>query len=159
MNTVDGNTENGFVLQSSSSNTLIENTATGCVIGFSLEPWEFWIPGLHLGSSDNILKGNSANNNDIGFFLVDSSGNNLNKNMANNNLAGFILYLSDNNNLKKNTANYNSQIGFLLWDSPSNRISKNTAFNNGVFDVELDGVCFDNIFKKNNFGKTNPLGL
>ncbi|MEX2724836.1 MAG: NosD domain-containing protein, partial [Candidatus Freyarchaeota archaeon] len=79
------------------------------------------------------LVGNTASNNDYGFYLASfSSNNNLVGNTASNNRKdGFlILFNSCNNNLVGNTASNNDEDGFHLTQSSYNNLSDNKAQSN-----------------------------
>jgi len=113
----------GIAISSSSSNTIINNTANSNTD-----------VGIHLGSSnDNTLTSNTANSNiDDGISLSYSSNNSITKNNVNSNIwIGISLYNSSNNTLICNNASGNDYYGIHLEDSRSNnKIYHNNFINN-----------------------------
>ena len=79
--------------------------------------------------NNNIISGNTLNNNTYyGIFLVYSDNNYISGNNANNNNgSGICLWDSNYNILSGNTAFYNIECGIILFESNYNTISRNTA--------------------------------
>ena len=153
-NTANSNTNTGFELRSSSSNTLNGNTASDNINGgFTLRD----------NSNNNILESNTANNNNlrifsIGFLLDSSNGNTLRDNTADNNSNGFVLDSSNSNDLNGNTSDNNRVKGFDLFDSSnSNNLESNTANNNGQSGFRL--FESDNNNLKSNTSNNNGVGF
>ena len=154
-NTANDNTFTGFELRSSSSNTLKDNTAS-----------DNRNTGFHLrdDSNSNVLESNTANNHNsqsfsAGFLLGSSSdGNTLRNNMADNNIRGFLLSRSNSNNLEGNTATNNRVMGFVLsTSSNSNNLESNTATNNGqagfrLFDSDNNNLKSNTSNNNGSFG-------
>ena len=135
----------GFILSSSSSNTLSDNTADNNISGFIL-----------IRSNSNNLEGNTASNNRVmGFVLSTSSNSNdLESNTATNNgQAGFRLFGSDNNNLKSNTSNNNGSFGFSIVFSDNNTLEDNT-FSNNPTGIRLIGTSGNTVFHNNIIANT-----
>jgi|GEM_PF-1176791 len=98
----------GICLQNSTGNSVIDNTASKNKIG------------IELHYSNNTIKGNSVNNNELfGIYL-----------------AGSNCY---NNVLMDNTANDNGN-GIRLQGCNNNMISKNIMVNNSNYDAYDDGI-------------------
>ena len=119
-NNATSNSWSGFSLVSSSNNTLSNNTATSNTqLGFEL--WS--------SSSNNTLSNNTATTNAEGFLLRSSSNNNvLSNNTANSNVFGFQLTSGSSNNvLSNNIATSNTLDGFRLFSSSSNTLNNNIA--------------------------------
>ncbi len=157
-----------FEITSSSSNNFINNAANGNVIGFHLA-----------NSNGNVLKQNTANDNNAcfpggcggGFSIGGFSSNNiLQGNTANNNLGTLGVFLQANsgftlsgfgangNTLKENTANGNALDGFSLrFSASSNTLKENAACSNSVFDAFQDGSSTSNVFKENSFCTTSGI--
>ncbi len=163
---IDGN---GYTLQGPGSGTGFDLTGRAYVTikNVKVEGWTYGFL-LYSGSNNNNLTGNTATNNNNGFYLWDSSYNtlldnnatsnscgfyllyssynNLSGNMAANNsvLDGFGLTSSSNNNLTGNTATNNNN-GFYLYNSSSNTLSGNTATNNTVNGFQLSSSSSNNL--------------
>jgi parallel beta-helix repeat protein len=156
--TADSGIDGGFILSSTTNNTIANCTAYNIggafsASGFSLE-----------SATNNLLENNTAYNATVaGFSLYPSSGSNvLNNNLAyNNSLAGFRLGSGDSNNLSRNIAYNNTYYGFLV-NSNQNILDNNTAFDN--LDIGLTGAGFyvngssgNNL--SNNNATNNPHGF
>jgi parallel beta-helix repeat protein len=130
----------GFLLNSSSGNTLTMDTASKDGYGFELS-----------SSSGNTLVGNLASNDEDSFDLGYSSNNNsLNMNTANSDDFGFALFYSSNSNiLSGNTASNNSHFGIALDLSSYNTLTMNTSDNNTVNGFFLKYSSDDNAFSGN----------
>ena len=121
-NIATSNEGNGFHLQSSSSNNILNNnTATSNSLdGFSL--------------------------------LASSSSNTLNNNIATNNTqSGFYVLDSNNNTLQFNCASANQLGVFLDGSSQANSIVDNTMFQNILFHAE-DNASAINFWNRNSYG-------
>lgn len=141
----------GILLDSSSSNILINNTANSNSLA-----------GIYLYySSNNTVMNNLANsNNDDGIFLVHSNNNTITNNMLMNNKFGTALSGSCSNMIVNNTATNNRENGiYLLGYSDSNTIKNNNVSNNnyGVFLVSSNNNnIIENIANSN---KNNIYGI
>nr|MDO8081490.1 NosD domain-containing protein [Candidatus Freyarchaeota archaeon] len=134
----------GLILYNSQGSTILNNIAENNQFGFYLE-----------NSSNNILSGNTANNNGVqgfntgGFFLSSSSNNTLSGNTANNNYDyGFLYSSSSNNTITGNTATEN-YYGFCLYASSNNTVTGNTAANNIGYGFTLSDSSDNNIVSGN----------
>ncbi len=109
--------------------------------------------GFYLKYSDNnILINNIATNNQNGFSLSESSYNTITNNSASNNQDnGVLFYYSSSNTLKDNIVNHN-QYGIYLSDSDSNNIAENSGNYNqyGMYLYSSDNnIISDNILMNN----------
>ncbi len=115
--------------------------------------------GIHLNSSNNVIKNNIASNNSNGgIFLSYSSNNTLSGNTASNNSVGIFLLSFSNNtlvdNMVSNNRNWgiflggidnilignnatNNQDGIYVFSSRNNTLSGNTASNNRYSGISL----------------------
>lgn len=124
-------TENtfGIVLQSSSNNTLIKNSAE-----------INWNSGIYLNFSDNnFLINNTAYNANSSsgpaIYLSNSGSNILRDNEMLASFRGILMEASENNTIIRNSLRENTDCGILLSDSNGNRLYDN-YFNNSI-DVKL----------------------
>ena len=87
--------------------------------------------GIYLrSSSNNMITGNTCNNNSYGIYLISSDNNNITGNTCYNNNYGIHLYSYNNNNtVTVNTCN-NNRDGIYLSSSNNNTITGNTCYNN-----------------------------
>ena len=147
-NTANSNSMNGICLYHSSSNTLMNNTANS-------NDWG----GIYLESysSSNTLMNNTASNNAHGIRLESySSSNTIENNTASNNHCGiFLLYWSNYNTLMSNTANSNG-CGIYLMYSRNNIITCNWVQNNTVRGFYLryatsNNISYNNIIENGNY--------
>ncbi|MHA2105814.1 MAG: right-handed parallel beta-helix repeat-containing protein, partial [Candidatus Hodarchaeales archaeon] len=133
-NTATSNRNSGFVLQGSSNNTLIHNSANN---NFERGIW------IYQSSNNNSLINNTATSNTLsGFFMsVSSNSNDLTNNFAtSNNIAGFHLENSCNNNtMSNNTADYNTYGIVVNTGSNNNYIIKNTGNSNSIDGLSSNG--------------------
>ena len=162
-NTLSGNSASGsgfgFQLWDSSDNTLVGNTAhDNEVDGFSLvsstrnevRDNESYRNGVGFAvtdaaNADNILAGNTAEENGFGFFLFNSSGNTLQGNLADGNEDGYQLWGAQENTLKGNFA-YGNRAGFVLYDASANTLKGNVGSGNAF---HFDDDPFGNVLKGN----------
>lgn len=87
--------------------------------------------GIYLSSSSyNILSGNNASNNYATGIYVSSSNNAISSNIASNNIYGIFLANAYNNTLIGNDVNSNSYIGIDLLSSSGNVLYRNNIINN-----------------------------
>lgn len=125
--TLDGNGK--AITGSGTGNGVLLDGRTGVIIK-SLNVQEF-LYGIYLvGSSNNILSGNTASSNSFGIVLdFSSNSNNVTENAASDNQYGIVLATgSENNTLAGNIASNNS-FGIALWSS-SNQIYNNNFIGN-----------------------------
>ena len=103
-------------------------------------------------SNNNTFSGNTVNNNNYnGISLFHSEYNTVSGNIAEkNNVNGIYFYFSHNNTLSGNDANYNNQNGIELSYSNNNTFSGNTISNN-LYGIYLDSQSKDNKIFLNNF--------
>ena len=130
-NTANNNTWHGIGLFLSDYNTISGNNASA-IIASTYDRFGICLQD----SSNNIISGNTANNECYGIYLLLGSNNNdISGNTANYNNHGIRFYDSNNNTISGNTANYNIWHGIVLAASDYNTISGNTAsYNiNGIF--------------------------
>jgi parallel beta-helix repeat protein len=110
----------GIWLNSSSSNTLLDNGITGN-----------GLYGIGLNySSSNTMSDNSASGNGVGIYLYYSSNNTLSGNKATGNYKGIVLDSSSNNTLRDNKAVGNPACGIVLYSSSYNTLSEDNATGN-----------------------------
>jgi len=100
--------------------------------------------GIKLAYSDsNYISGNTANTNNMaGIFLVDSNNNDVSGNTVNNNyyFGGIYLINCNNNTVSENTANNSKRFhGMCIENSNNNIISGNIVNNNN-----WSGICLVN---------------
>lgn len=128
----------GIKLQTVNNGLLIDNNASNNKFGIFLS-----------NSSDNIISGNIANNNDYdGISLFESENNIISGNTVYNNSYGIYLFVSYNNNIEGNTVNYNEYSGIGLSSSDNNTISRNAA-NYNMQGIFLVGGCNNNTISGN----------
>jgi parallel beta-helix repeat protein len=140
-NTATSNTQYGFYLSDSISNSLTNNTATSNVLhGFSLD----------YSSNGNTLTNNTASSNtQSGFYLNSTIVNTLTNNKATSNTEmGFVLSDSSSNTLTNNTATSNTEHGFYLGSSSDNLLTSNKVTNNGGYGISVVSSN-NNIFSRN----------
>ena len=124
----------GIAFYESNKNSIINNTASENTYGFYIDYY----------NDDNIIVGNSGNNNnDTGLLLGwDSQNNTLKNNIFNyNKIYGILLWNGvHNNTLISNTVNDN-KYGIYLYYASYNDIEWNTLINNefGIFQQPEDG--------------------
>ncbi|MEA1965959.1 MAG: right-handed parallel beta-helix repeat-containing protein [Euryarchaeota archaeon] len=120
----------GIFLYFSSSNTILNNTASSnsCYGIF-----------LHFSSSNTILNNTASSNNGIGIVLVESSSNTLaNNTMNSNDWYGILLDSSSGNGVTCNLVQNNGEVGFQLESgSTGNNITWNNIVANG--ELQTDG--------------------
>jgi len=135
-NIAENNGDNGFKILDGSHNRLVGNTATSSDHGFYLEA----VPADGDVTEENLLTGNQASNNNVGFLLSNAAANTLKRNRSSQNSgSGFELTAGANNNiLILNKANSNGGDGFSLSNNNNNILTRNKAINN------YNGYQFDN---------------
>ncbi|MBD3256702.1 MAG: hypothetical protein GF383_16530 [Candidatus Lokiarchaeota archaeon] len=96
--------------------------------------------GIHLYQSDeNIITGNTLNENNQGLSIRYSDNNTISGNIANENLQGIYVYESVNSTLIGNTASGNTLLrGIILWQCDNNTISGNTANKNDDHGIYIN---------------------
>ncbi|MEM4216343.1 MAG: right-handed parallel beta-helix repeat-containing protein, partial [Candidatus Anstonellales archaeon] len=152
-NVAYNNSRYGFYLNSSSNNTLSNNTAySNSYDGFLL-----------ISSSNNTLSNNTAYSNSYhGFYLDSSSNNTLYNNVAyNNSQHGFLLFNTTNTTLSGNDAYMNNLVGFMLDDSDFNTLINNNASSN-KWGIHLYSSDYNNITNNvayNNTGSAYSSGI
>ena len=111
----------------------------------------FAIPASN-GTLNNVLKGNTANNNSRYGFSLGGDNNTIKGNDSSNNATGFVLLDGNGNEIRGNSANSNSQDGIQVFQGTANIIRGNTAMGNNIFDLEDDDTnCDSNIWQGNDF--------
>jgi len=101
--------------------------------------------GIYLrSSSNNMITGNTCNNNSYGIYLISSDNNNITGNTCYNNNYGIHLSSSSNNNITGNTC-YNNINGIYLSSSSNNTITGNTCNNNNSYGIYLISSDNNNI--------------
>lgn len=107
--------------------------------------------GINLdGGQDNVVSGNTVNNNDWGIYLSwYSSYNTISGNTANKNILDgiYLDYQCDYNIITENTANRNDRTGIRLYQSDNNEVSGNTLIGNTACINERD--CSGNTIENN----------
>ncbi|MFX0187679.1 MAG: NosD domain-containing protein [Candidatus Hodarchaeota archaeon] len=118
--------EAGIKLNNTNNGKIIDNDCSNNIYGIFLQ-----------SSNDNIVSGNTANDNDYTGIIIDNSDDNtISENTANDNdYTGILLYSSNGNTISGNTANNNGNsfdgAGIYLYKSDFNNISRNILINNG----------------------------
>lgn len=102
--------------------------------------------GICLNSSgNNIITGNTCNNNSAYAFYLNSSNNNaFTGNVCNNNNSGFESSFSNNNVFIGNTCNDNNKNGIKLTLGNYNKFIGNTC-NNNNYGIYLDNRSYNTI--------------
>jgi parallel beta-helix repeat protein len=120
-------------------------------------------------SENNLLKGNTIIDDDVGIFLDQSDNNMITENKATNNIHGIRIwgegnvvsrnianyngwgisgYLAISNSFKMNEVKYNTNYGFHFAASTSNEISLNEVEDNGygiyVYSSNANTICSNN---------------
>ena len=96
--------------------------------------------GIYLSSSSfNILSGNNASNNYATGIFVSSSNNTLSGNTASNNIYGISLNYAYNNTISSNDVDSNSYRGIYLLASRGNILYRNDLVNNTNYSAYDDG--------------------
>ena len=140
--TLDGNGKT--ITGSGTGNGVLLDGRTGVIIK-NLNVQEF-LYGIYLvGSSNNILSGNTASSNSFGIVLdFSSNNNNVTENAASDNQYGIVLATgSENNTLAGNIASNNS-FGIALWSS-SNQIYNNNFIGN-ITQIKVSDYSSGNVF-------------
>ncbi len=166
-NIAHDNAENGFKLDTTSNNTLINNVArTNAWVGFSIEHasknntlssnmatfngqggFVLWFSNIR----NQLMNNTASHNNGSGFALVQSNSTALVSNIAmSNGQSGFVLNDSDNNTLKDNIARDNLGMGlFLILGSTDNLLIGNMVANNTFYGILLqaswNNILLDNV--------------
>ncbi|MFX0187997.1 MAG: nitrous oxide reductase family maturation protein NosD [Candidatus Hodarchaeota archaeon] len=131
----------GIYLDSSTNNQIILNDLSSNAI---------WGIALCLGSNNNFIWGNTANeNNGNGIFLLFCDNNNISRNTVINNAEGIKLSYSNNNTISANIIN-NNTYGIYLYYTNYNNVSWNTIVGN-VFSITEANGCFGNIIENNTY--------
>lgn len=134
----------GIRLDSSSSNTIGNNTAFGNSISIFLR-----------NSTRNTLINNSASGSNYGIWVDSSSNNTLNGNNLSNNKIGAYLKISSGNVLNNNMVSDNTGSGINLWDSAENILSNSTASKNNISIVlhnSSGNLLNNNTISDNDYG-------
>ena len=125
---------------------LLDASAQNIIKGNSINENEGIGIAVVLASAQNIIKGNTVNGNGIeGIFIFQSNRNTLKGNTVNNNtFEGIELNDSNSNMITRNTVNDNDRQGIELNDSNSNMIKGNTVQGNGFLVVsDGDGISLN----------------
>ena len=132
-NTCHYNSQEGIFLWSSCNNNTIDNNTSYSNGGHGgIFLWKF--------CQNNTITNNTCHSNpDHGIKIHESSDNNLLENNAcfNNEHEGIFVGFSDNNTLKNNTCNSNTQSGIFLRVSNYNLVANNTC------EFNESGMCLD----------------
>jgi parallel beta-helix repeat protein len=89
-------------------------------------------------SNNNIISGNTANNNFEGISLDTSNNSKISGNLVDSNTRnGINLWISNNNTIEGNDANNNNDYGIFISTSYNNSISENTANYNDNSGINL----------------------
>jgi len=119
----------GIILNSSTANTLLNNTVK----------YTYWEGGIWLySSSENTLTSNTMNDNEeVGIYLYSSSNNSFVRNAVYNSTNGILISGdSYNNNLTNNTAHGNL-IGLKLSENHNNTIIRGDHYYDNALDVNV----------------------
>ena len=115
----------GFFLLGSSNNNLTSNLANSQIfVGYDIET-------AFTPSNNNTLLSNTAQNDEVGFGLLDSNTSSISGNTITNNDVGMNVTLSSNNNIYNNQIS-NNFVGIAVVNSTSNTISSNQINNNSL---------------------------
>jgi parallel beta-helix repeat protein len=108
-------------------------------------------------SNYNLISGNAANTNKaIGIMLVDSNNNTVSGNTVNDNTYhGMYLYNCNNNTVSENAMNNHNFNGMYLYNCNYNGVSENTMNNNNYhgmsFENSKNNIVSGNIVNNNNW--------
>jgi len=111
--------------------------------------------------NNNIISGNTLNNNTYyGIFLSNSDNNYVSENIANtNDVSGICLFDSNNNYVSGNTVNNNTYNGMYLSNCNNNTFSENAINNNHNFNGMYLYNCNNNTFSENIINNNNYHGM
>ena len=138
----------GIYLTSSNFNTIINSIISN---NLGVES------GIHLESSsnNNVIQGNTIENNDVGVFLGSSSHNTIKNNFINNCSCGVDIEVPHSHNtLINNTITNNDKYGIYLDTQDNTTITGNIIYNN-LWDFFTQDDPGDNNLLQNLFNNTN----
>jgi len=107
-------------------------------------------------SRNNYIFNNTCSFNKAVGIRIGSDNNDIIKNVANNNTFnyGIYIYPGSDNNIMNNIANNNGKFGIYLRFGTDNNVTNNTFKNNGEYDFYIDSCGYaDNV--ENNIGSGN----
>ncbi len=111
--------------------------------------------GIRVASNNNIIRNNTASNNEEGIRVRNSINNIVSDNTAINNYLGIYLHYSKNNMVSGNTVSNNMANGIYLWYSNNNIITGNYVGND---EIVIDETSNYNIIYQNNHDNANKDG-
>ena len=143
------------------SGDAINITADNCTVrGFNCvnaQPSPY--AGISVDSSNNVIVGNTCNDNYVGIYLLGSS-NEIRNNIAKNNQHyGIRFQASDDNIITNNTAKDNGNSGIYLTDSNNNEIANNTANSNDHDGIRLYSHSGNNTLTNNIANSNREAGI
>lgn len=94
--------------------------------------------GIRVASDNNIIRNNTASNNEEGIRVYDSNNNIVSDNTASNNYLSIYLHYSNNNTVSGNTVSNDIANNIYLWYSNKNIITGNNVRNSIVIDQSSD---------------------
>ncbi len=115
--------------------------------------------GISIGNSNNnIISGNTANNNNFaGISIYDSNNNTVSGNIVNNNKDDGIIGGGSNNIFSENSIDNNKGCGIWI-EGNNNYISGNNISYNNLNGIRLER-CRNNIISGNNIRYNNGYGI
>lgn len=157
-NTASFNTRYGIYIGGGRYNNVSVNKA-------NWNGYDYYAAGIYLeNSDDNLISGNTANNNYRAGISLNSysNNNNISGNTAFENvIEGIFISRSFNNKISGNTLNSNVHNGISLAEGDYNSILWNTAKYNkiGIILWNMVGINYNNTISGNNATNNNKYGI
>ena len=138
--------ENNIVVENSNDNEISNNMLNGAQTnGISL-----------VNSNDNMIFGNSGDNNDFLLGLLNSDGNTVEFNSMSDGQNGMAIAGSSQNTISNNSIFDNSNSGFQIFGGSNNTIFDNSISGNADFGLQIensnDNQILENTIEGNDSG-------
>lgn len=147
------------------NNTINSNTRNG--ISFQISHWRpgisFNTSFIYMESKNNIISGNTINNNVNGIYFEEQTNNTITNNILGNNYCGIKLFCSENETITSNNI-FNNKHGIFIEDYLGYAIM---GFNNTITDNTIskneDGIYIlnsnNNTINRNNINSNYNTGI